>query len=131
MARTPKPYLLALRVMNADEKDSAQAKRLARDVQKATGDSVHLAYVDQGYTGEETAMDAAEHGIQLHVVKLPEARKGFVLLPRRWVVERSFAWATRFRRLAKDYERLPQTVAGLHYLAFVCLMLRNVAEAMR
>ncbi len=47
------------------------------------------------------------------------------------VVERSFAWATRFRRLAKDYERLPQTVAGLHFLAFVCLMLRNVAEAMR
>jgi transposase len=124
-------HLLALRVTSADEQDRAQVKRLARDMQRATGDSVHLAYVDQGYTGEETAMDAAEHGIQLHVVKLPEARRGFVLLPRRWVVERSFAWATRFRRLAKDYERLPQTVAGLHFLAFVCLMLRNVAEAMR
>lgn len=59
------------------------------------------------------------------VVKLEEAKRGFVLLPKRWVVERSFAWATRFRRLAKDYERLPETVAGLHFLAFACLMLKQ------
>jgi len=58
-------------------------------------------------------------------VKLEEAKRGFLLLPRRWVVERSFAWATRFRRLAKDYERLPETVAGLHFLAFACLMLKQ------
>jgi transposase len=43
---------------------------------------------------------------------LPEAKRGFVLLPRRWVVERSFAWATRCRRLVKDYERYAQTLAG-------------------
>ncbi len=49
-----------------------------------------------------------------------------MLLPRRWVAERSFAWATRFRRLAKDYERLPQTVAGLHFVAFACLFLHRV-----
>jgi transposase len=61
--------------------------------------------------------------MRLIVVKLEEARKGFVLLPRRWVVERSFAWAARFRRLAKDYERLPSSVAGLHWLAFLTLML--------
>jgi transposase len=42
------------------------------------------------------------------------------------VVEHSFAWATRFRRLAKDYERLPETVAGLHFLTFPCLMLQKV-----
>ena len=54
-----------------------------------------------------------------------EARRGFVLLPRRWVVERSFAWASRFRRLVKDYERLPETVAGLHFVAFACLMLHR------
>jgi transposase len=123
-------HLLALRVTAANEQDRAQVKRIARDVQEATGDSVTLAYVDQGYTGEETAMDAAERGIQLHVVSLPQARRGFVLLPRRWVVERSFAWAAPFRRLAKDCERLPQTVAGFHYIAFACLMLRHVAEAM-
>ncbi|MBI2854702.1 MAG: transposase, partial [Chloroflexi bacterium] len=50
-----------------------------------------------------------------------------VLLPRRWVVERSFAWMTRFRRLAKDYERLPQIVMGLHLVAFVFLLLHRAA----
>lgn len=66
----------------------------------------------------------------LEVVKLPEAKRGFVLLPRRWVVERSFGWAARFRRLARDYERLPETLAGLHYLAFACLRLPHLTEAM-
>ncbi len=64
------------------------------------------------------------------MVKLPEAKKGFVLLPRRGVVERSFAWAARIRRLARDYERLPQTLAGLHFLAFAILMLRRFVELM-
>ncbi len=49
-----------------------------------------------------------------------------MLLPRRWVVERSFAWIARFRRLARDYERLPETVAGLHFIAFACLMLHRL-----
>ena len=49
----------------------------------------------------------------------------FVLLPRRWVVERSFAWMARFRRLARDYERLSDTLAGMHFIAFACLMLKN------
>ena len=65
--------------------------------------------------------------MKLEVVKLPRAKRGFVLLPRRWVVERSFGWLARFRRLARDYERLPQTLAGLHFLAFACLMLKQVA----
>jgi transposase len=96
---------------------------LAEALQQATGESVELAYVDQGYTGEQPMRDAAAQGMQLEVVKLPETKRGFVLLPRRWVVERSFAWATRFRRLVKDYERLPDTLAGLHLVAFACLML--------
>jgi transposase len=120
-------HLLALHVTPADEQDRTQVSALARQVQQETGDSVEIAYVDQGYTGEAPEQAAAEHGIELVVVKLPEAKKGFVLLPRRWVVERSFAWATRFRRLAKDYERLPQTLAGMHFLAFAMLMLKNYA----
>jgi transposase len=56
------------------------------------------------------------------VVKHTEAKRGFVLLPRCWVIERSFGWAARFRRLTRDYERLTQTLAGLHCVAFVCLM---------
>lgn len=59
-------------------------------------------------------------------MKHSEAKKGFVLLPRRWVVERSFSWAVRFRRLVKDYERLPETVAALHFVAFACLMLSRM-----
>jgi transposase len=88
-----------------------------------------VAYVDQGYTGEEPAIEAAAHGIQLEVVKHKETKRGFVLLPRRWVVERSFAWSARFRRLARDYERLPTTLAGLHFIAFVCLMLTRLFTA--
>ena len=107
---------------------------LAEAVQEATGSSVELAYVDQGYTGEtaEKAAEkaAVEHSIRLEVVKLSEAKRGFVLLPRRWVVERSFAWATRFRRLVRDYERLPETLKGLHFAAFACLMLNKALTAM-
>jgi transposase len=119
--------LLALHVTPANEQDRAQVGQLAKAVQEVTGESVELAYVDQGYTGEEAAASAAEHGIRLEVVKLAEAKRGFVLLPRRWVVERSFGWAARFRRLAKDYERLNETLVGMHYVAFSLLMLHKAA----
>jgi transposase len=123
-------HLLALCVTAADEQDRAQVSELAKRVQEETGETVEIAYVDQGYTGENAADAAQEHGIKLEVVKLPTAKRGFVLLPRRWVVERSFGWMSRFRRLARDYERLPETLAGLHYVAFVILMLKNVAEVL-
>ncbi len=116
-------HLLALLVTPANEQDRAQVAELAAAVQDATGEHVEVAFVDQGYTGEQAAEDAAAQGIRLQVVKLPEARKGFVLLPRRWVVERSNAWLARFRRLARDYERLPETLRGLHFLAFALLLL--------
>ena len=116
-------HLLALKVTAANEQERAQVADLAQAVQKATGQNVEVGFVDHGYTGEEPAQAAAQQGMRLIVVKLPEARKGSVLLPKRWVVERSFAWAARFRRLAKDYERLPSSVAGLHWLAFLILML--------
>jgi transposase len=119
-------HLLAVLITPADAQDRAQVAALAAAVQEATGQSVELAYVDQGYTGAQAAADVEAEGIRLEVVKLDEAKRGFVLLPRRWVVERSFAWAARFRRLAKDYERLPEMVAGLHFLAFVSLMLHRL-----
>jgi transposase len=118
-------HLLALFVTPANEQERARVGELAEAVKEATGESVELAYVDQGYTGERPAKEAKAHGMRLEVVKHPEAKRGFVLLPRRWVVERDFAWASRFRRLAKDYERLPATLAGLHFVAFACLFLRQ------
>jgi transposase len=72
-----------------------------------------LAYVELGSTSEEPAAAATAHGIQVAVVKLPEAH----------------AWATRFRRLARDNARLAATLATLHFLAFVCLLLhRSIAS---
>jgi transposase len=117
--------LLALRVSPANEDDREQVDKLCEQIQEATQEKVELAYVDQGYTGERASGFAAEHGIRLEVVKHEEAKRGFVLLPRRWVVERDFAWASRFRRLVKDYERLPETAAGLHFVAFACLFLQQ------
>jgi transposase len=120
-------HLLARHVTPADVQDRERVAALAEAVQEATGDSVDLAYVDQGYTGPDAEIAAADEGIDLEVVKLPEAKRGFVLLPRRWVVERSFGWAARFRRLAKDYERLTETLEGMHYVAFSLLMLQRAA----
>jgi transposase len=117
--------LLALLVTPANEQDRAQVAELAAQVQEATGETVEVAFVDQGYTGDQPAADAEAQGMRLEVVKLPTAKRGFVLLPRRWVVERSFGWMARFRRLARDYERLPETLAGLHFLAFAMLMLKR------
>lgn len=116
-------HLLACHVTPANAQERAQVGEVAQQVQAATGQSVQVAYVDQGYTGEEPAREAREHGIDLLVVKLQEAKKGFVLLPRRWVVERSFAWASRFRGLARDYERLEETLVQIHFVVFGVLML--------
>jgi transposase len=122
-------HLLALHVTPANAQERDQVAVLAEAVQEVTGDQVAVAFVDQGYTGDRPAAAAETHGIQLAVVRLPTAKRGFGLLPRRWVVERSFAWASRFRRLARDDERLPETVRGLHFLAFACLMLRQLFTA--
>jgi len=124
-------------VTAAGQQDRAQVQKLAEAVQTLTGETIELAYVDQGYTGDSAEQAAAQHGVRLEVVKHTEVKRGFVLLPRRWVVERSvvgergescFAWAARFRRLARAYERLAKTLAALHYLAFAILMLASLAR---
>lgn len=118
--------LLALKVTAANEQEREQVAELASKVQEVTGGTVEIGFVDQGYTGENAAQQASEHGIKLEVVKHTQAKKGFVLLPRRWVVERTFGWLGRFRRLTRDYERLSQTLAGWHWLAFVILIFKQV-----
>ena len=81
--------VVALYVTPADDGDRSAVKCLAADIQDAT--SVSLASVDQSYTENAAASAAAAGGIALHVVKLSETKRGFVLLPRRWVVEQSFS----------------------------------------
>ena len=121
-------HLLALHVTPANASERDQVKALAQQVQTVTGKRVTTLYADQGYTGHAVAEDAKEAGMELVVVGLKEARRGFVLLPKRWVIERSNAWASRFRRLARDHERLPEVLAGLHFAAFVILMLRQLMQ---
>ena len=122
--------LLAAHVTSASEQDRAQVSDLAQQVQVASQQNVQVAFVDQGYTGDMPQQAAAQAGIELIVVKLPDAKRGFILLPRRWVVERSFGWMACFRRLARDYERLPDTLKGLHILAFAVLMLARFVHLM-
>ena len=119
-------HLLAVLTTPANEQDRAKVKDLCLEVQEATGVNVELAFADQGYTGAQTALDATEAGVALVVVKRPEATKGFILLPKRWVVERSFAWRSRFRRLGRDLERLPSTLVGFHFLAACVLLCNNL-----
>jgi transposase len=80
-------HLLALHITPANEQDRAQVGELAAAVQEVTGQNVQVAFVDQGYTGDEPAQAAHAQGMRLEVIKLPEAKRGFVLLPRRWVIE--------------------------------------------
>ncbi len=118
--------LLAVRVTLANADDRAEIGALLERVQEVTGQHVEVAFVDQGYTGPRPAKAAAAHGNKVKVAKLPELKRGFVLLPGCWVIERSFGWMARFRRLARDYERLPTTVAALHFVAFACLVLQKI-----
>ena len=124
-------HLLAVHVTPASEQERDQVDALCQAVQQATGLTVEKAWVDQGDTGQSAKAAAAQDGIALEVVKLSEAKKGFVLLPRRWVVERSFGWLARFRRLARDYERLPDVLGGLHFVVFAMLMLPHATPLIR
>ena len=123
-------HLIELTVTPANEQERAQVKALCQAVQESTGQTVHVAWADEGYTGEQPRDDAQAEGIDLRVVKLPEAKKGFVLLPRRWVVERSFGWVARFRRLSRDFERMPHVLEALHFVVFAILMLPKVVTAL-
>lgn len=90
-----------------------------------------LAHVwaDGGYAGHFVDWVAAYAGWTVEVVSRPPAATGFVLLPKRWIVERTFAWLGRCRRLSKDYEALPETEEALIYLAMIHVMLRRLAPA--
>ena len=120
-------HLLALCVTAANEQDRAQVAELAERVQAETGETVEIAYVDQGYTGENAADAAAEQGSNR---SRQTSRGEERLCP----LASPMGGRTKFRLdvsippVSGDYERLPETLAGLHYLAFVILMLKNVVE---
>ena len=86
-------------------------------------------WVDGGYRGQLLDWVAAECRFRLQVVLRSDNQKGFVTLPKRWVVERTLAWLNHHRRLNKDYERLPSTSETFVYIAMIRLMLRRLARA--
>ena len=94
--------LVAVCVTAAHEQARAQGEGVGEQGQAVTGEKGESTFGDQAYTGAQAAQAAEQRGIKLEVGKLPEAKTGVVLWPQRWVVERSFAWAARLRRLARD-----------------------------
>jgi putative transposase len=92
---------------------------------------LRLIWADQAYTG---ALVAWLWGlrpwrkVRWEIVKRPEGTKGFLLLPKRWVVERTFAWLGRYRRLSKDYEYLTQTSEAMIRVAMIRLMVHRLAH---
>ena len=118
--------LLALTVTAANRQERDEVGALLSRVRRIADGSVELAWADQGDTGEPAADAASKQDVQLEIVRRPKAAKGFVLLPRRWVVERTFGWLGRSRRLARDYERLAETLAGYHWLVFAGILLGRI-----
>jgi len=105
---------------SADQQDRSRVKQLAKDVQQATGNSVSLAFRGSRLHRRSTGR---RRGKERHRIVGGETARGQTRLRvcyARWVVERSFGWLARFRRLARDYERLATTLAGLHFVAFAC-----------
>jgi putative transposase len=92
---------------------------------------LRLIWADQAYTGDLIAWVWALRPwrkVRLEIVKRPEGIRGFLLLPKRWIVERTFAWLSRYRRLSKDYEYLTQTSEVMIRVAMIHLMVRRLAR---
>lgn len=123
--------LLAVHLTMVNEQERAHVVELAHQVRQVTGHTVKFAFAHQRYTGKEPVQVAREEGIELRLIKLEGAKKGFVLLLRRWLVARSFGWLNRFRRLARDYERLPETIAGLPFVVFAMLVLAHTVPVLQ
>ena len=98
-----------------------------RDGARPTFKRLHAALADGGYSGQLIAVAKAAWGIVVEVVKKPAGQVGFAVIPRRWVVERTFSWLLRWRRLVRDYERLPENHEAMVKWAMIGLMLNRLA----
>lgn len=120
--------LLRVVVQPADLQDRDGARQLMRHV-RDTFPRLAKIWADRGYEGDLVAWVRAELGIELEIVRRDDGQRGFVVLPRRWVVERSFAWFGWNRRLSRDYEYYAEYSESWVYLASIQLMLRRLATS--
>lgn len=118
--------VLAVVVTTADVQDQDGARSLLRRGRRA-GKKLRLIWVDGGYRGQLVRWVSRRFRFRLQPVLRTDDRRGFVVLPRRWVVERTFAWLAQYRRLSKDYERLTPTAEAMIHIAMIRLMLRRLA----
>jgi len=122
-------WVLVAQVTGADRFDNQPLLPLVEAGVKRSSRLRHI-WVDMGYRDGLAALLARHHyHVTVEVVARPKAQKGWQLLPRRWVVERTFAWLGRFRRMSKDYEYLTQTSEAMIYGVMSTLMLRRLARA--
>lgn len=121
--------LLTVVVTKASVPERKGAKILLKRALAQHFERLALIWADGGYTGQDFCNWVMEHcGWLVEIVKRSDNAEGFVVLPRRWVVERTFGWLYRFRRLSKDYEVLPETSEAWIYAAMVRIMLQRLAR---
>jgi putative transposase len=120
--------LLAVVITSAALSDAAGAKLLLRRLGGA-GKKLRRIWVDGAYRGHLLEWVILHCRFRLQPVLRSDDQKGFVVLPRRWVVERTFAWLTQCRRLGKDYEVLPESSEAMIYIAMTRLMVRRLAAS--
>lgn len=121
--------LLTVLVTKASVPEREGAKMLLQRALAQHFERLVLIWADGGYTGQDFCDWVLEHcGWLVEIVKRSDDADGFVVLPRRWVVERTFGWLYRFRRLSKDYEVLPETSEAWIYAAMVRIMLQRLAR---
>lgn len=119
--------VLAVVVHSADIQDRDGAKRVLTEL-KRLHPTVAKVWADGGYAGQLVGWADTEQGLDLEIVKRRRGSVGFEVLARRWVVERTFAWAGRCRRLAKDVEAYPETSATMFRLAMCRRMIRRLTQ---
>ena len=115
-------------VVHAADIQDRDGAKLVLDVVRSKLPRLRLIWADGGYAGQ--LIDWVRDGCHwvLDIIKRSDSQRGFVVLPRRWVVERTFAWLGRYRRLSKDYEGLPRTSEAMIYGAMIHLMIHRLAR---
>jgi transposase len=119
--------LLTVLVTAASVQDRDAARHLLWAL-LATFRAISLVWADGGYAGKLVTWAKATLKLTVRIVKRSDAAKGFVVLPRRWVVERTLAWITRCRRTVRDYERLPEHHQAMVYWSMIIIMTRRLAR---